>query len=155
MNTEIAANARTLVAARRWPAAPAIFRSLLSTKTVMLLLAAYWLALFVGTHMPGRYLEHIHIWDKLAHCGSYAGLAFLLALFLGLRHQPVWSLYALVFAVTAFYGVADELGQMFVPERAASVGDWMADLVGAAIGLAVYRGCVRLAGAFCTRPAKA
>lgn len=74
-------------------------------------------------------------WDKLQHAGAYAagGVAFARAL------RPAgrgWALRAI--AAVSFYGVTDELHQHFVPGRSTDVRDWIADTIGAAIGVLVF-----------------
>jgi VanZ family protein len=111
------------------------------------LLAGYWLALAVGTHlpptlagMPGDFT------DKLVHAAAFAVLAWLLAMAwqnsagrLNGRHlQFAWLAVVL-------YGAADELTQLLVG-RSATMGDWLADAVGAALGLVIFSVWQRKAG---------
>jgi VanZ family protein len=102
-------------------------------------LGLFWLALFVGTHLPvqteilppdGR--------DKLAHFGAYLTLAFLVA--------ATWQLAAgfltprhLVFAwiAVAVYGAVDEVTQIPVG-RVCDLWDWTADACGAAAGIVIF-----------------
>jgi VanZ family protein len=74
--------------------------------------------------------------DKLLHVLAYLILGSLL---LRAAHGGVTSLRpwptAVAFALTVAYGVSDELHQIFVPGRVASVADGIADAVGA--GLAI------------------
>jgi len=102
-------------------------------------LACYWSALFIGTHLPvqteilppeGR--------DKIAHFGAYFTLAILVATtwqlaggFLTARH--------LVFAWLAVvaYGAVDEITQIPVG-RVCDVWDWTADACGAAAGILIF-----------------
>ncbi len=100
-------------------------------------LGVYWLAIFVGTHLPlgGRGLGMIN--DKLLHFGAYAGLAFLLAAALAtlrVRHGTL----LLPLTVAAAYGCVDELSQMAVPGRHAEVADWAADVFGAGAGVLTF-----------------
>lgn len=104
------------------------------------LLAAYGVALVVGTHLPPNVAQlPIDHTDKLWHFGGYLGLAFLLAASwqassgrLNGRHlRLLWGAIA-VFAAT------DEVTQLLVG-RDASVGDWLADMLGAATGLILFR----------------
>jgi VanZ family protein len=120
----------------------------LSSRALVVVLVMYWLALFASTHVPGRYLGEIHIWDKLAHLISYAGLAFLLALVGLFRRRPSWAAYGGLFAIVVLYGAVDELAQIPVPGRSADLMDWSADALGAILGLtfhglslAVVAGC--------------
>lgn len=70
--------------------------------------------------------------DKVLHAGAYAVLGGLLT---AATSNPVLGV-----ALAIAYGVSDEIHQSFVPGRDASVGDLVADAVGAALGagLVVY-----------------
>ena len=85
-------------------------------------------------------------WDKTLHFAGYAGLAFLFGrAFAG---EPVAFPAALVYAFVASsaYGATDEWHQSFTPGRSPSVLDWVADTVGAGIGVVVYRMWVWMSG---------
>ena len=102
-------------------------------------LAVYWLALFIGTHAPSPSLEPaVPNQDKVLHVVAYAGLAFLLSgVNIGRgRHSTRWTTE--VFVIVAFYGMLDELTQSFVPGRFAEVLDWVADAVGALLGIGLF-----------------
>jgi hypothetical protein len=64
--------------------------------------------------------------DKVLHAGAYSVLAALITLATG---NPV-----LGGLLAVGYGVTDEIHQSFVPGRFASVGDLVADAIGAALG---------------------
>jgi len=91
-----------------------------------------------------------HVWDKALHCIEYGGLALLLCRAL-LGEGIGWSA-ALVMALvaTSAYGASDEWHQSFTPGRSPDVRDWMADSLGAAIGLAATAVVARIA--FHVRP---
>jgi len=104
-----------------------------------LILTAYWLALFVSTHLPSKFpgLPGDRV-DKLVHAAAFAVLAWLLA--------TAWQSSAgeltgrhLRFAWLAvvLYGVADEVTQIPVG-RTCSLADGLADAIGAAVGLVVF-----------------
>jgi VanZ family protein len=71
--------------------------------------------------------------DKVIHMCAYIPLAYLV--YLSLKKSGI-SKYvfvsALVFA--SIYGISDEFHQVFVPGRDASVGDFLADTLGAFLG---------------------
>ncbi len=104
------------------------------------LLAGYLLALVVGTHLPPAFAGLPgERGDKLVHVAAYAGLAWLLAMawqsstgLLNGRH--LWFAWLAIVSFAA----AHEVTQLLVG-RTASVGDWLADAAGAAVGLAVFR----------------
>jgi VanZ family protein len=75
-------------------------------------------------------------WDKLLHAGVYFALGLLCSRACHGGVGPLRVAAALVaLALAAGYGALDELYQSTVPGRDASVGDWIADAVGAAAAL--------------------
>lgn len=75
--------------------------------------------------------------DKLAHALAYAALGGSWAWALAtLRLSPV-SIVLRAIAFSALWGMTDEFHQSFVPGRSASLGDALADLIGAAVGASV------------------
>ncbi len=71
--------------------------------------------------------------DKLAHFGVYFVLGLLTWRALSAPRPRTAILSA--FGAIALFGILDELHQLYVPYREASVFDWSADLLGAALGL--------------------
>jgi VanZ family protein len=102
-------------------------------------LGCYWLALFVGTHLPSSLAKMPDVNDKLLHLGAYAGLAFLLSAALTASRLKHGTLL-ITLAVAAAYGCFDELSQMLVVGRHADIADWAADVFGAGIGALVFAG---------------
>jgi VanZ family protein len=77
-------------------------------------------------------------WDKTLHFVGYAGLAFLFCrAFAGERFALSLALLS-AFVATSAYGASDEWHQSFVPGRSPEVQDWLADTVGAGLGLIAY-----------------
>ena len=71
--------------------------------------------------------------DKIVHMCIYVPLAFLFVI--SLKKSGVRKYVLIVaFLSAAMYGVTDEVHQLFVVGRDASVGDTIADLAGALIG---------------------
>ena len=103
---------------------------------ILLVLAVYWITLFIGTHVPLGEVEGLpeHS-DKGMHFGAYAGLAFLLGLWIGAGRPMRWRHYLMVFGIVAAYGLLDELLQIPLESRTADVYDFIADCIGATIGL--------------------
>ncbi|MCX7886080.1 MAG: VanZ family protein [Verrucomicrobiae bacterium] len=107
--------------------------------------AAGWAtAIFVISSLPSAIPpeEKPLLWvvptDALAHAIAYCLLAALVLFALRRGHRmplPVAVIVAIVMA--SAYGVTDEWHQSFVPGRTASVADWIADAVGAALA-----GCI-------------
>jgi VanZ family protein len=73
--------------------------------------------------------------DKLLHAAAYAVLA--LGWYAALRVTWPWHDYRrhawVALALAAGYGALDEWHQSFVPGRAASLPDWVADVAGATV----------------------
>lgn len=71
--------------------------------------------------------------DKVLHIVAYAILAILY--YLSFRKSGVnrW-VFILSFLLTATYGITDEIHQLFVPGRDATLGDVLADSFGAILG---------------------
>ncbi len=79
-----------------------------------------------------------NVWDKALHCIEYGGLAWLLCRALigeGLGWAP--ALLLALMAASA-YGATDEWHQLYTPGRSADFHDWMADTLGATLGLGAY-----------------
>ena len=110
------------------------------TRVLLLLtgLAAYWIVIFVGTHVPGSVIHPGGHKDKVFHFGAFVGLSILLCWCVAFFRKPGPAVYAAVVAVAACYGVFDELTQQFVPIRTADPLDWLADLCGAVLGTALF-----------------
>jgi VanZ family protein len=72
--------------------------------------------------------------DKVAHFAVYGLLATLLVR-LGHRPRAIW----LALLATSLYGASDEWHQYFVPGRSCELGDWIADTIGGALAIALYR----------------
>jgi VanZ family protein len=103
------------------------------------LLATYWLLLMIGTHIPASVVGSPLIWDKLVHWAAYAGLAGLLVLVVQSRYGLNLRRYTVVFLIVGGYGAIDELAQLPIPGRNADFQDWVANLLGAASGLIIFR----------------
>jgi VanZ family protein len=71
--------------------------------------------------------------DKFAHFGVYAILGWLAARAM-LPPRRVERLMVVALAL-AFFAAVDELHQLWIPNRFATVADWLADLLGLASGL--------------------
>jgi VanZ family protein len=102
--------------------------------------AVYWLGMFVGTHLPvtpdpTRIPNRL---DIVQHLAAFAGLALLLCLAGAARGVSPRLLPLAVLGIIAVYGVLDELTQMLVRDRQADVIDWLADMLGAGLGIAAF-----------------
>jgi len=71
--------------------------------------------------------------DKIFHMGIYAILAVFIYFSFKKSGVKKW-VFVLSFVVAALYGISDEIHQLYVPGRDASVGDVLADSFGAFLG---------------------
>jgi VanZ family protein len=95
----------------------------------------YWLGMTVASHLPVDFSQVPGL-DKVLHCVAFAGLTFLASRFcLRFHHSPWWL--AAVFAAACSYATADELSQTLLSMRVCDVNDWLADVSGAGVGVAV------------------
>jgi len=106
------------------------------------LLGAYWLLLFIATHTPSTRLPPLplplNLWDKAQHFVAYAVLAILASVVLNpIRWSPKIR-YLTVFSLTVGYGALDEWLQAFIPGRHPDVLDFVADALGATLGIALH-----------------
>lgn len=95
---------------------------------------AYMALIFTISSFSLRRTPLPRLSDKPIHFVEYAVLALLVTF--ALRHtRRAWTrgrVALAAWAIAAVYGVTDELHQLFVPHRSASVADWVADASGAA-----------------------
>ena len=109
------------------------------TQVLLVPLVFYWLFIFIGTSLPSDELSTIlEVGDKIKHFIAYFILAVLLGL--NLHFQDRWQSVSInylvyTFIICTFYGVLDELHQIFVPNRSAEFYDWLADLFGSTMGI--------------------
>lgn len=101
-------------------------------------LVLYWLAIFVGTHLPTQRVSGMAMAnDKLVHAAAYAVLTTLLCIAwrrvggsLGLSGRLV------IAAVVLAYGALDEFSQPYFG-RSCDLLDWIADSAGVTLALVV------------------
>ena len=75
--------------------------------------------------------------DKLLHACAFGSLAFTLSYWFAADKwltQP-FRYFAVVCLIAACYGISDEIHQIFVPGRDASIYDWFADCIGAVLAV--------------------
>jgi VanZ family protein len=104
-------------------------------------LAAYWLLLFTGTHVPPEFPGlPPEGYDKIVHFSSFAVLAALVAI----AWRSIWGQLPVSSALAAWllvvtYAAGDEISQPWF-RRDCDYYDWRADAWGAALGLALVYG---------------
>lgn len=102
-------------------------------------LVAYWLLLALATHWPFAPSEaDTPKIDKPLHQIAFALLALCACWAVGTRRRLNVRLAAVIAAVLLAYGAVDEFTQDLVPRRTPSVADWLADLLGVAVGMAAW-----------------
>ena len=96
---------------------------------------AYWIFLFLTTHLPNLILKIPLSSDKRAHVIAFGILAFLFWRFVETFRRPVPpTLVYYAGAVLFLYASLDEYLQQFVG-RGTEWGDWFADLAGIVVVL--------------------
>ena len=78
------------------------------------------------------YLDHL---DKCVHFIEYGVFCTLLcwAISAHLKGNQIRKFIFIAISLTSLYGITDEVHQLFVPTRTATVFDWFADTLGAII----------------------
>lgn len=77
--------------------------------------------------------------DKILHALAFGitGAAAALGALVRKRFWG-WAIYLEALCLTSFYGMIDEIHQIFTPMRTPDVLDWVADTLGAAIGVLLF-----------------
>jgi VanZ family protein len=114
---------------------------------------AYWVTLFVLTHVPSVHLPDITLIDKICHALAYAALAFaigsVLTIWRGYQARlPIW-----IWTIAVSYGAIDEYTQQFVHNRTCDIFDLLADATGASVGLLALHIAVLFARRLRSEPA--
>jgi VanZ family protein len=114
----------------------------------VLLVALYAAAIFVIGSLPATPAVARGVSDKVQHALGFALLAWLACRAVR-RSRPEWSQPRVLLSSAVFtmvVGGALELWQGFLGYRSCDFYDWVADGLGAGIGVAVYAGCAALFG---------
>jgi VanZ family protein len=109
-------------------------------KIALWVLVGYWIILFLGTTLPSGNLPDVPSGDKLNHFAGYAVLSFLLFTYLKLKSADTVDeirIFQKSFIIASVYGILDELHQIPIPGRFFEWYDILADINGAALGLAL------------------
>jgi VanZ family protein len=107
----------------------------------LVLLAGYWFAMFVGTHVPPEFPGlPPDGYDKVVHFSAFVVLAALIAVAWRTiwGRLPIWSAVA-AWLIVVTYAAGDEITQPWF-RRSCDIYDWRADACGAALGLALVYG---------------
>lgn len=97
-----------------------------------ILSAAYMGLIFYLSAQPGDKI-HVAAPDYVLHALAFGGLSFLLYFALRASSAAVPTSHLAAIVGTVLYGITDELHQIAVPGRDPSLGDLVADAVGAVV----------------------
>lgn len=89
----------------------------------------FYVSSIPGLKVPIRTVRHS---DKIAHFFEYFVLGSLLSIVLYWWNRS-WKTAASVIAAATVFAVSDEIHQSWVPNRDASIGDIIADVIGASV----------------------
>lgn len=103
--------------------------------------ACYWLALYIGTHIPNPdMLIGPHVSDKFLHFAAYFGLYLVLATRIRIVHKawPTMRQTIILAAATSLYSAFDEITQGIpIINRYPDIMDAVADCAGVAAAILV------------------
>lgn len=109
-------------------------------KTLIVILALYWPAIFILTHIPiPDVVREAQVSDKSLHFLAYMVLAFLFWSALRPAEKAHWRRPAMwwILLALAAYALVDEALQYFVEGRSPDWHDVLANIVGTLAGLAI------------------
>lgn len=118
--------------------------TVLGVRLAIVLLAIYWLAIFLGTHLPATADFTPHVNDKAKHFWAFFLLGGLLCY---VTNSPrLFTRFLTIGVVGTVYAALDEITQGLVPGRVPDVADFLTDALGlwTAIGLYVAAKLVHL-----------
>jgi VanZ family protein len=103
-------------------------------------LILYWIVLFTATHIPLKKGTLPQGTDVPLHFIAYAGLSFLLLWWLSYKWDNLTpQRLIMVFVGVSLFGMLDELLQGIpVLQREPSLDDWVADSLGALLGISLF-----------------
>ncbi len=104
-------------------------------------LLAYCLLIYYFSSLSGSHNLDMALSDKALHVIVYSGLGFLFARSINLRKNKSDNLGSFILLSTlfcGFYGVSDEVHQLFVEGRSFEPGDMIADTAGGALGATIF-----------------
>ncbi|MBI9070341.1 MAG: VanZ family protein [Melioribacteraceae bacterium] len=111
-------------------------------KLVYIPLGIYWVILFALTTLPSKSLPSVAFSDKIKHFLAYFILTILLKLTLHFQEKYNLTLKmctVITLGIIAFYGMADEIHQYFIPGRYCEFYDWVANIAGGIVGVLLVR----------------
>ncbi len=98
--------------------------------------------IFIGSSIPGKTLPPLRIfsWDKLLHICEFGILGLLLARAFSswLNTEKTGTLVTFAASTGVLWALLDEVHQMFVPGRDASIYDFLADTLGVIVAQVIF-----------------
>ena len=125
--------------------------NLFGIRLAILVLAAYWIAIFTGTHLPDVLDFSPKIHDKTKHFAAFFGLATLLCY--ATNSTNYVKRFCTIAVVCLIYAAIDEITQSFVPGRVTDFYDFVADSIGVGLAVGFYVG-MKLIVEVCRRDPK-
>ena len=107
---------------------------ILRRRLVLVLCLIVWATAVIATHIPTGRLPISGVSDKLLHAAGYFVLAGVLWLTLSVHGVSGAKRITFIFFAMLAYAAIDELTQPLVG-REDSIGDWLADVIGATASL--------------------
>jgi VanZ family protein len=107
----------------------------------VIVLAAYWLLLFTGTHWPSGLEGVPDVNDKVKHFAGFFVLTGLLCYVTQSPNPNFWATtrrFSLIMLAVLIYAGIDEFTQRFSPGRTPDVWDFVADAAGAVAAVSLY-----------------
>jgi VanZ family protein len=110
---------------------------LLRLPAVLLTISIFLLSSMSLDKLP---VEGILTFDKLIHIIEFAIYTFSVAIALNTYQAPIIKKHIIIISLLIgfFYGAIDELHQLYVGGRSASIYDWFADFIGSSIGVCIF-----------------
>ncbi|WDQ16667.1 VanZ family protein [Rhodopirellula sp. P2] len=109
---------------------------LLGFRLAVIALVAYWVVIFVGTHLPKMPQSLPSVNDKVMHFTAFFGLAMLLCYCT--NSARVWRRFSIIVAMCLVYACVDELSQSLVRGRHSDPMDFLADAAGTLAAVFLY-----------------
>ncbi len=105
-------------------------------RLAIVVLTAYWLLIFVGTHRPASVDVGGHTNDKVKHFSVFFVLGGLLCY---VTNSPRWFMrFTSIGLAGMAYAAIDEFTQRFVPGRVPDLMDFVADSIGLWCAIGIY-----------------
>lgn len=99
-------------------------------------LAAYWLVIFGGTHLPSASLIHVPANDKVKHFVAFFGLTLMMCYVSSWRQTG--QRFIVIAVIVEMYAAIDEWTQRFIPGRTPDRLDFVADTLGMWTAIVLY-----------------